>query len=310
MSQEAVNALRQTVNLNDWLNTFARYSLFGEFESTDEFDEIIDDILEEIQELTPDEFERMRLQPWASDEAIDALEDLYENLLIDEFDLELRLVSPKYVNRYWVFTKSEFEVIQVRVYEIADGIDIAIVEGAYGSIEHVEDYLPANFENYDLAVYYQYGIEDDYILTEEQMKMLWAAMRDEDQKHKYLPDKKDRPNNKQVHEQCQKIIERFPGTEYAKECEKINGKYRSIMAHMITWPIAVFIIIFIIILMRSYRRRRQSTRTVSNEAPDTKVPPAATDLPPNYNFIMQFPPEYAEVIKNAHIEKSEDGPKN
>ena len=37
-------------------------------------------------------------------------------------------------------------------------------------------------------------------------------------------------------------------------------------------------------------------------------PTTTTDLPPTYNFIMQFPPEYAEVMKTEKVETTKDEP--
>lgn len=76
------------------------------------------------------------------------------------------------------------------------------------------------------------------------------------------------------------------------------------MAHMIAWPIAVFVVIFIIILIRSFRRQR-TNQAGGNETPIESKKEATVDMPPNYNFVIQFPPEYTDVVKNTDVEKSD-----
>ena len=92
--------LGETINLNDWLNAFAENSLFGEFEKTDEFAEIIDDVLEKLEETLTEEFiDDLRESGDVSESAIEALRDLYQRLMEDEFELDYRLMSPKSEDR-------------------------------------------------------------------------------------------------------------------------------------------------------------------------------------------------------------------
>lgn len=100
MTQIGTTALKRTLNLNDWLNTFAQYSLFGEFEGTDEFQDVIDDILEMLEEtLTLEFIAELRNDEKFSEQAVDAIEDLYILMLEDDYEFELRMPSPKNQDR-------------------------------------------------------------------------------------------------------------------------------------------------------------------------------------------------------------------
>ena len=50
----------------------------------------------------------------------------------------------------WIFTRDEFKVTQVSVYQIVDGVDVTIVQYETGDIEKVDDFLPDAFDNYGM----------------------------------------------------------------------------------------------------------------------------------------------------------------
>jgi len=52
--------VQSTLDLNDWLNTVSEHSIFRDFEGTEQFREIIDELLDGIEVLTAEQLQDMR----------------------------------------------------------------------------------------------------------------------------------------------------------------------------------------------------------------------------------------------------------
>lgn len=293
--------LDRTILLNDWLNTIATYSIFGEYETTEDFAEIIDGILEAFEEeLSFKRIEKMRLSGNYSDETVDAILDLYELLIADAELPELRLPSPKNQNRYWLFYKNEYQVIQITSYEFY-GLEVIHYQQVTGTLDALElDYIPDEIRNYDLIEAIQTDLLDEEVMTPEE----WEAMRDEDMQTQYLLEASERPDYNHLENQCFDMLKKYPDSKAGLKCQKIKGHYRNVMAHMIAWPIALFVLILLMICIKSYKK----ARVARNAEEPMKSKPEDTDLPPTYNFIIQFPPEYADAIKTEKVETTNGDP--
>jgi len=275
--------LGETINLNDWLNAFAENSLFGEFEKTDEFAEIIDDVLEKLEETLTEEFiEDLRQSGSVSESAIEALRDLYERLLQDEFELDYRLMSPKSEDRFWVFNvkKDEFEVTQISVYQIVEGVDFQVLGFAGGDLDELGQNLPDKFENYEEVRVVQYDVQDDQVMSMEE----WEELMQFDQQTEFIGDAEY--GRHQMRRQCEHIMKFRADSHAARKCHAIYGEYRSMIGHMIAWPIVFFVVVATILLTKALCRRRSPTQ------PDQKTAAATDEKPPEYNFVIQFPPDY------------------
>jgi len=284
--------LRTTLDLNDWLNTVAEHSIFRDFEKTDQFADIIDGLLGEIAVMTLDELAALRASGKYTEEAMDAIEELYELLINDEFALEYHLMSPSTENRFWVFSRDEFAVTQVSVYEVYDGVELVVVQNEEGEIELVDDFLPEKFDNYETVMVDQREVQDDDIVPMD----TWEAIQ---QNGEYQMEG-NFGDRSRIMAECRRIQRYYPEAPNAQKCRRLDHHYRNVMGHMIAWPIVLFSILFIAMMVRGFRARR-NRRAPTESA--KKEPLPATDLPPEYNFVIQFPPEYAEVTKPVSEEK-------
>lgn len=286
-AETATTKLQRTFNLNDWLNT-VEDSVFVDFEQTDEYAVVIDEIFENIERnFTPAKIEEFRELGVFSGEALDAIEDLLNKLESDEFLFNYRLPSPQYENRYWVFENDEFAVMKVTSYEIVEGIELVMYTAEDGDLDDLPDYLPDNYDGQAFEVW-QIDVADDRVLTWDE----WRELREEDKfieenRGNYHKGNKERYENG-LQYRCKKIMKEFPDSREAFQCKEIVEDCNpALYTHLIVWPIIVLLVL-IFVLCRKWKMKR---KVVEEKVANQKF----EDNPPNYNVVLEMPPQYEEL---------------
>lgn len=290
--EENIN-IQKTFNLNDWLNTIADSSPFGEFEDSEEFRDVIDALFEDIEErFTVERLRELRESGKYTEKVLQAIEDLYNKIVtIEDFHLEYRLPSPKYQNRYWIFKNDEFRVAQVTMYEVPELFKLYAITEHEGDLDNYPDVFPE--QDYYLdgnPRVIQKNTHDQEVITWEE----WEALREYDENAQYIKSPDERPNRQGFEQACRQY--KHQHHHMPAICYKVEGADRRLRAHMIAWPIVLIVTMAIIMIARLVNRRQCVSRTNSETNKPATLP--GKDLPPNYEFVIQFPPEYSEATKD------------